>query len=58
MKKIYSRETRRGRNHEGSKVAEIGDIIKLDKFDEEDIVERKLTILNRFFEFLSKEKLL
>jgi len=58
-KKIYSGETRRGKNADRSKIAEINeDIIKRDSFDENDIIERNETILNKFYELLEKENLI
>lgn len=57
-KKIYSGEMRRGRNQDRSKIAEIENITKRDNFNEQDIIERNKTILNRFFGLLAKEGLL
>lgn len=57
-KKIYSGEARRGKYQEKSKISEIQDIINLDKFDEEEIVNRNNRILDSFFEFLNHEELI
>jgi hypothetical protein len=58
-KKIYSGETRRGKNKDQTKVAEIvEDIIKRDSFEEVDIVARREAIISKFFGFLEKENLI
>jgi len=57
-KKIYSGAQRRGNYKEPSKIAEIAELIGLDKFEEEQIIDRKKRILDKFFEFLQLEDLL
>lgn len=57
-KKIYTGEMYRGKNKEPSKIAEIAEISKLEKWTEEDIKDREKKILDSFFEFLQKEDLL
>jgi hypothetical protein len=57
-KKIYSGEQRRGRNKDSSKVAEISDIVRYKEFEEQQLVERNASILNKFFAFLHQEDLI
>lgn len=57
-KKIYSGKMRRGRNQEESKIKEIQELIKMDKFEEGDIINRNNMILERFISNLEDEKLL
>jgi hypothetical protein len=57
-KKIYSGEARRGSNKNPTQISEINNFIQLDKFDENDIINRNQVIFNKFFEFLRKEDLL
>ncbi|MDM8561449.1 DUF262 domain-containing protein [Candidatus Parabeggiatoa sp. HSG14] len=57
-KKIYSGEQRRGKNKDASKIAEISNLTNYKKFDEEQIIERNKTILDKFFEFLQREDLI
>lgn len=57
-KKIYSGEMRRGNNQERSKVAEIAQIVAYDTFDESEITKRNTAILDKFFSFLEREKLI
>ncbi|MCZ2127367.1 MAG: DUF262 domain-containing HNH endonuclease family protein [Anaerolineales bacterium] len=57
-KKIYSGEQRRGKNKNASRIAEIIKLSECDKFEEEQIIQRKTLILDKFFEFLQSENLL
>lgn len=57
-KKIYSGERRRGKNKDGSKIAEIANLITYEKFEEKQIIERNTSILDKFFEFLRRENLI
>lgn len=57
-KKIYSGEARRGKNKEKSKIAEIENLVKLQSFEEKDILERNQKIIDSFFLFLKKENLI
>lgn len=57
-KKIYSGHLRRGNAKNNSNISEISDLITYDKFEEEEIISRSNKILNKFFDFLSKEQLI
>ena len=57
-RKIYSNEVRRGKNKNPSKITEIINLSKYEKFDEQQIIERKEIILNKFFDFLRNENLI
>jgi uncharacterized protein with ParB-like and HNH nuclease domain len=57
-KKIYSGQQRRGRNKDASKINEIANIITYDEFEEQQIIERNSTILDKFFEYLHREDLI
>ncbi len=58
-KQIYRGEFRHGRNKEPSKIYEIREkICEMDEFDEQQIINRKKAILDRFFKFLSDRNLL
>lgn len=57
-KKIYSGAQRRGNYKDPSKVAEIADIIGYEKFEENQVIKRNSTILDKFFEFLQAESLI
>ncbi len=58
-KMIYSGETRRGKNKDATKVAEIvEDIIKRNSFEEADIISRRDAVINKFFRFLQSENLI
>lgn len=57
-KKIYSGQARRGKNKEISKIAEISHLLELPKFEEEQIVSRSKSILDKFFEYLKQENLI
>ena len=56
--KIYSGEVRRGKNRDKSKIAEIEEFIKRDGFVEQDIINRNMDIINKFFTLLEKEDLI
>lgn len=56
-KKIYSGEQRRGENQDSSNIYEISELIKLDEFSEQSIIDRDKKILDDFFAFLRKENL-
>ncbi len=57
-KKIYSGEQRRGKNKDASKIAEIADIIRYPEFEEKHLMDRSVSILDRFFDFLQREDLI
>ncbi len=57
-KNIYSGKQRRGKYKEPSKIAEIAELIKHDRFGEQQIINRNKKILDKFFEFLQSEDLL
>lgn len=57
-KKIYSGQARRGKNKEISKIAEITHLLELSKFEEEQIISRSKSILDKFFEYLKQENLI
>lgn len=57
-KNIYSGKQRRGKNKEPSKISEISELINCDDFDENQIIYRNKKILDKFFEFLNREKLI
>ena len=57
-KKIYSGEVRRGKNKNASKIAEISILSNAAAFDEQQIIERNKTILDKFLNFLQKENLI
>ncbi|HCR70936.1 MAG TPA: hypothetical protein DIW23_05800 [Anaerolineae bacterium] len=57
-KKIYSGELRRGKNKDKSEIAEIEKIIGYDEFEEQQIVGREKSVLDRFFVFLQEEELI
>lgn len=57
-KMIYSGEQRRGKNKDASKIAEITHLITYEEFNEKQIIERNKAILDKFFQFLSKENLI
>lgn len=56
-KKIYSGEMRRGKNNSKSKIAEIEELIRLDSFEEQDIINRNQKILDKFFSLMRSENL-
>jgi uncharacterized protein with ParB-like and HNH nuclease domain len=56
-KSIYSGATRRGKNTEISKIAEVKHLLDYSKFEESNIIERNQEILDKFFDFLRKEDL-
>lgn len=56
-KKIYSGEQRRGENQAPSNIYEIGELIELNEFSEQSIIERDRKILDDFFSFLREENL-
>lgn len=57
-KRIYSGEVRRNKNKEKSQIAEINTLISYSDFDEEQIVTRYKTIIDKFFDYLKKQNLL
>lgn len=57
-KDFYLGKKRRGSSKEPSKIAEIIDLTNLDKFDENEIIERKSRIIDNFIEKLKSENLL
>lgn len=57
-KKIYSGEQRRGKNKENSKIEEIKNVISQNAFEENQIIEREKSILDKFFGFLQEEELI
>jgi len=57
-KKIYSGELRRGKNKDVSRISEIIALIGYENFDEQQIMDRKNEILNKFFDFLRGEDLI
>jgi len=57
-KNIYSGKQRRGKYKEPSKIAEIAELIKYDRFEEQHIIDRNKKILDTFFKFLQAEGLL
>ena len=57
-KDFYLGKKRRGISKEPSKIAEIIDLTNLDKFDENEIIERKSRIIDNFIEKLKSENLL
>ena len=57
-KKIYSGKQRRGKNKDASRIAEISTITSYEKFEEEHIIERSTSILDKFFDFLQREDLI
>ena len=57
-RKIYSGEQRRGKNKDASKIAEIGELIDYQSFNEADLHMRNKQILDAFFEFLREQNLL
>lgn len=56
-KRIYNGETRRGKNKDNSKIAEIAILAERNEFHEEDIKERNIKILSMFFDYLGTEDL-
>lgn len=56
--KIYSGQQRRGKNKSPSKIAEIQALTSYAEFEEQQIIERSKTILDKFFDFLDQEALL
>ena len=57
-KDFYLGKKRRGISKEPSRIAEIIDLTNLDKFDENEIIERKSRIIDNFIEKLKSENLL
>ncbi len=57
-KDFYLGKKRRGSSKEPSKIAEIIDLTNLDKFDENEIIERESRIIDNFIEKLKSENLL
>jgi len=57
-KKIYSGKQHHGKNKDASQISEIADIIRYTKFDQQQIVDRNKTILDKFFNFLHSENLI
>lgn len=57
-RKIYSGEVLRGKNKAVSKISEIANLSKYEKFDEQQIIERNKAILDKFFDFLHDEDLI
>ncbi len=57
-KDFYLGKKRRGSSKEPSKIAEIIDLTNIDKFDENEIIERKSRIIDNFIEKLKSENLL
>ena len=57
-KDFYLGKKRRGSSKEPSKIAEIIELTNLDKFDEDEIIERKSRIIDNFIEKLKSENLL
>lgn len=57
-KKIYSGEQRRGKNKDASKIAEISNLISSIEFEEKQIKDRSISILDEFFDFLQREDLI
>lgn len=57
-KDFYLGKKRRGISKEPSKIAEIIDLTNIDKFDENEIIERKSRIIDNFIEKLKSENLL
>lgn len=55
--KIYSGEQRRGKNQRPSQITEIGELIRLNEFEEQNIIDRSQLILLTFFNFLRNENL-
>jgi uncharacterized protein with ParB-like and HNH nuclease domain len=57
-KKIYSGQQRRGKNKNASKIADIANLINFPQFEEKELIERNTSILDKFFDFLTREDLL
>lgn len=57
-KDFYLGKKRRGSSKEPSKITEIIELTNLDKFDENEIIERKSRIIDNFIEKLKSENLL
>lgn len=57
-KDFYLGKKRRGSSKEPSKIAEIIELTNLDKFDENEIIERKSQIIDNFIKKLKSENLL
>ena len=57
-KKIYSGEQRRGNFKDKSKIAEINHLLDYTVFEEKQLVDRNISIINNFFDFLDRENLL
>ena len=57
-KDFYLGKKRRGNSKEPSKITEIIELTNLDKFDENEIIERKSRIIDNFIEKLKSENLL
>lgn len=57
-KKIYSGEQRRGNYKDPSKIYEITEIVGYEGFEEKQIVDRNISIIDRFFGFLQRENLI
>lgn len=57
-RKIYSGEVRRGKNKDGSKIAEILNLSDYTEFGEQQIIDRNKAILDKFFDFLRRNDLI
>ena len=57
-KRIYSCENRRNKNKDSSKIAEIADLINCHKFEEKELIDRTMSILDKFFDFLKCKDLI
>ena len=57
-KKIYSGEQRRGKNQDKSQIYEISELVLLNDFTEESIINRSAKISEAFFDFLRDQELL
>ena len=57
-KKIYSGKQRRGKNNDASRIAEIADLICYPEFEEKQLMDRSVSILDKFFDFLQTEDLI
>jgi uncharacterized protein with ParB-like and HNH nuclease domain len=57
-KKIYSGVQRRGKNKDASRIAEIADLVCYPEFEEKQLMDRSVSILDKFFNFLHEEDLI